>query len=90
MEEIKNQTKVLILTAHYRITGDIAHFPDARLTDYMMKTKEFIAVTNAEVNNRDGTTAFAASFLNILRNHIEIILPVDEIIDDTDIKAESV
>ncbi len=78
MEAPADKTKVIILTGHNRIIGDIAHFSDTRLTDYMVETKAFIAVTNAEVMNREGKRILKLPFLNVGRNQIEVIAPYDE------------
>ena len=79
MNEYNARTRVVILTANYRIEGDIAHFPDARLTDYIVGAKQFIAVTDADVFHHDDTLAFSTSFLNVQRDQIEIIMPLDQI-----------
>ncbi len=39
-----NKTKVTILTGTYRIKGYIELMPGARVTDYMVEAKDFIAV----------------------------------------------
>ena len=44
-----NRTKVTILTGTYRVKGYIELLPGARLTDYLVESKDFIAVTDAEV-----------------------------------------
>src|SRR5438094_868523 len=41
-----NKTKVTILTGTYRIKGYIELMPGARVTDYMVEAKDFIAVTD--------------------------------------------
>ncbi len=74
-----DKTEVVILTARYRIKGAIALYLNARLTDYITEAKAFIAVTDADVMNLDGTAIFHASFLDVQKDHIEIIVPVDMI-----------
>lgn len=71
-----NMTQVVILTGHYEIHGKIAHFSDARLTDYMNEANAFIAVTDAVVLNYEGRQMAAAPFLNVGRDRIEMIIPV--------------
>ena len=73
------KTEVVILTARHRIKGAIALCLNARLTDYMTEAKAFIAVTDADVMDIDGQAVFHASFLNVQKNHIEIIVPADMI-----------
>jgi len=59
VEELKDKVRVLILTHQYRIKGYIAHFSNTRLTDYILESKSFIAVTDAEVMDRGGNKIFA-------------------------------
>ena len=71
------KTKVTILTSTYRIKGYIDLLPGARITDYMAEARDFIAVTNAEVWDLQlgGRQVLSAPFINVSREHIEIILP---------------
>ena len=71
------RTKVTILTSTYRVKGFIELVPGARITDFMAETRDFIAVTNAEVWELQpgGRQVASAPFLNVSRDHIEIILP---------------
>jgi hypothetical protein len=71
----ENRTRVTILTGTYRIKGNIDLLPGARVTDYMAEAKGFIAVTDAEVWEIVGRQVFTAPFLNVNRDHIEIIAP---------------
>ena len=73
----EEKTKVTILTSTYRIRGYIELMPGARISDYMKEAREFIAVTNAEVWELTvgGRQVAAAPFINVSRDHIEIILP---------------
>ena len=73
----EDKTKVIILTACHRIIGEIANFSNARLTDYMVEAKSFIAVTEAEVWNHSGSLVLTTSFLNVRRDQIEMIMPED-------------
>jgi hypothetical protein len=75
MDEAK--TKVTILTSTYRIKGYIDLLPGARITDYMAEARDFIAVTNAEVWELQvgGRQMLSAPFINVSREHIEVILP---------------
>lgn len=71
------RTKVTIFTGTYRIKGYIDLIPGARITDYMSEAKEFIAVTQAEVWDPElgGRQIITAPFLNVSREHIQIIAP---------------
>lgn len=75
MNSPKDRTKVLILSGRHRIRGDIAHFPDARLTDYMNEAKTFIAVTDAEITDAEGRHVLSAPFLNVRCDTIAVIVP---------------
>ena len=71
----ETRTKVVILTGTYRIKGYIDLVPGARVTDYLVEAKDFIAVTDAEVWELEGRQVFAAPFLNVSREHIEVVAP---------------
>jgi len=71
------RTKVTIFTSSYRVRGYIDLVPGARLSDFMAEARDFIAVTHAEVWELQpgGRQVVSAPFLNVSRDHIEIILP---------------
>ena len=71
----ETRTKVVILTGTYRIKGYIDLVPGARVTDYMVEAKDFIAVTDAEVWELEGRQVFVAPFINVSREHIEVVAP---------------
>ena len=75
MEETR--TKITIFTGSYRIKGFIDLLPGSRVTDYMTGAKEFIAITDAEVWELEvgGRQLMAAPFLNVSRDHIQVIAP---------------
>ena len=77
MPEHDNKTKVTILTGAYRIKGYIELIPGARVTDFLTDSKEFIAVTDAEVWELaiGGRQILAAAFINVSREHIQIVTP---------------
>ena len=71
-----NKTKVTILTGTYRIKGYIELMAGARVTDYMVEAKDFIAVTEAEVWEHGGDRKILnAPFINVSRQHVQIIMP---------------
>jgi len=74
---MEDRTKVTIFTSTYRIRGFIELVPGARITDFMAEARDFIAVTNAEVWELQpgGRQVASAAFINVSREHIEIILP---------------
>ncbi|MEW6688211.1 MAG: hypothetical protein AB1452_03860 [Pseudomonadota bacterium] len=73
----ETRTKVTIFTGSYRVKGYIDLLPGARVTDYMSEAKDFIAVTDAEVWELEigGRQLLAAPFLNVSRDHIQVIAP---------------
>jgi hypothetical protein len=74
---MEDRTKVTIFTSSYRVRGYIDLVPGARITDFMAESRDFIAVTKAEVWELQpgGRQVASAPFLNVSRDHIEIILP---------------
>jgi hypothetical protein len=75
----ETRTKVVVLTGHYRIMGSIDLVPGARVTDFLTESRDFFAVTDAEVWALDGRKMFASGFLNINRDKIELIMPEDAV-----------
>ncbi len=73
----ETRTKVTIFTGSYRIKGYIDLIPGARVTDYMTEAKPFIAVTDAEVWELEvgGRQLLSTPFLNVSRDHIQVIAP---------------
>jgi hypothetical protein len=73
----QTRTKVTILTGTYRIKGYIDLIPGARLTDYIIEAKDFVAVTNAEVweSVLGGRQVLSAPFINVNRDCIQIVTP---------------
>ena len=73
----ETRTKVTILTASYGIKGFIDLIPGARVTDYMSEAKGFIAITDAEVWELavGGRQMISSKFLNVSRDHIQVIVP---------------
>jgi hypothetical protein len=73
----QTKTKVTVLTSAYRIKGYIDLIPGARLTDFIVEAKSFVAVTDAEVweLHLGGRQILAAAFIDVSRDHIQIVLP---------------
>ena len=70
-----SRTKVTILTGTYRIKGYVELLPGARLTDFMIEAKEFIAVIDAEVADLGGRLLLNEPFLNVSREHVQLVIP---------------
>jgi hypothetical protein len=75
MNEREDKMKVTIFTKSYQVTGVIELFQGARLTDYLAEAGSFIAITNAEILDKENQKKITASFLNVHRDNIEIIFP---------------
>ena len=77
MATTETKTKVTILTSAYRIKGYIDLLPGARLTDFIVEAKSFVAVTDAEVweLNIGGRQVLSAAFIDVSRDHIQIVTP---------------
>lgn len=75
MAESNTKTKVVILTRSYRIKGNIHLQPGARVTDFMIDSKDFMALTDVEVWDLSGRLVMNAPFVNVSRDHIEIVTP---------------
>jgi hypothetical protein len=75
MSTDQTRTKVTILTGTYCVKGYIELLPGARVTDYLMESKEFIAVTDAEVWQLGDRHVLNAPFVNVSLDHIEIVTP---------------
>jgi hypothetical protein len=71
----ENYTRVVILTGHYRIVGNIDLLPGARVTDYLAEARDFFAVTDAEVWDLNGRKISSGGFMNVNRNRIEVLMP---------------
>jgi hypothetical protein len=71
----ENKTKVTILTGTYRVKGSIELLPGARVTDYLVESKDFIAVTEAEVWELGNRHVLSAPFINVSLEHIQIVIP---------------
>jgi hypothetical protein len=70
-------TKVLILTHHYRIRGAIALAPGVRLTDFLVQSKSFVAVTDATVTDLEGREILTTAFMDVNRDQIQVITPAE-------------
>ncbi|MBI5936469.1 MAG: hypothetical protein HY850_01315 [Betaproteobacteria bacterium] len=69
------KTRVIILTESYRITGQIDLVPGARVTDFLHEARAFIALTDAEVWETGGRKVLSAPFVNVSRDHIQLVTP---------------
>ena len=77
MANEQTKTKITILTTNYRIKGYIDLLPGARLTDYIIESRSFVAITDVEVWELalGGRQIFTAPFIDVSRDHIQIVMP---------------
>lgn len=76
MSSNEEMSTVIFLTNHYKIKGNIGLIPGVRLTDYMNESKDFIAVTEADVFSRSSGEKFlSGGFVNVQRCTIEVVMP---------------
>lgn len=75
------QTEVCAYTTTYMVHGFVSLVPGARLTDWLRESGEFIAITDAEVWRLDGSPVLRTKFLDINRDHLEMIMPMDSMTD---------
>ena len=68
---------VKILSVSFTATTEIDTLRDERLTDYIRENKDFIAVTQVKVSDKNEKDLFRTHFLNVSTSHIEIILPAE-------------
>jgi hypothetical protein len=76
-DDVRDKTEVLVFTTNHMIRGKIALVPGARLTDYMVDAKGFIAMIEVEVKDKAGKLILQSPFLNVNRDLIELILPAE-------------
>lgn len=75
MSSDEQMSPVVFLTSHYKIKGNIGLMAGIRLTDYMNETKDFIAVTEADVFDRSsGQKIFSGLLVNVQRCNIEVVI----------------
>ncbi len=75
--DIVDKTEVIIYTHDYRVRGKISLVPGARLTDYMVEAKTFLAVIDADIHDKQGCLLMKTPFLDINRDSIVLIVPAE-------------
>lgn len=73
--EGNDRARVVMLAGSFRIKGEIELVPGARITDYLIESKPFIAVTHAEVWDLEGRRIMVVPFLNVSRDHVVVVAP---------------
>ena len=82
----KQETKVVVFTRHFKIIGNIHTPPGGRLSDFLnynVNENPFIPMTNVTVYRlEDEEILYTASFLNLNRKLIDILLSPKEIAEE--------
>lgn len=75
----KDKVRVIIITDHFRIEGDMHVLAGSRLTDALnSKAKDFMAVTSAALYSlSDGMLAYEPSYVAVNRDAIMAIFPAE-------------
>ena len=76
----EDRTAIIMFTRDFRIEGNIDLIPGARITDFMNNANMFIVVTDATVTDHDGNEKFRGQFINVLKESIQVIVPVDAVL----------
>lgn len=82
MHAKKEKIRVEVYTNLHRIEADLHIFAGARLTDIMQsrETASFFALTDVVVHEiATGKELFRSDFVDISRNHIVMIRPMDKL-----------
>lgn len=76
----KDKVRVLIITAGYRVEGDLYLLEGSRLTDSLnSKSKDFFALTDAKVFKTDSDQpSYKTSFIAFNRSAITAIMLLEE------------
>jgi len=78
----KTPIDVIIQTPSHQIHGKVHVRPNGRLKDELTSAEVFLAVTDASVYDLSGNLAFRTQFIAIHRDHINWLIPVDELIQN--------
>lgn len=75
----KDKVRVVVITEHYRVEGNMHVLAGSRLTDALnSKSKEFLAVTEAKLwNIREGDLMYETPYIAINRSAIDAIFPIE-------------
>jgi hypothetical protein len=80
----KQPREVIIQTTGQRIRGYLHLKPETRLMDTLNQQEAFLAVTNAVILDADGSDLYSSRFLTVQVSQIIWVLPVEEMISNTE------
>jgi hypothetical protein len=66
----------------YRIHGLVYVRPGERIKDELNQPEEFMAITDAVLQDADGEVIFRAGFLAVNRSHILWVIPESDLLDE--------
>lgn len=74
---VKEKLSIILLTAGYRLEGEMHVSPGGRLLDEVNKERDFIPVTNATVYDTAGQTALdTLEFIAVNKTLVIMVAPV--------------
>jgi hypothetical protein len=78
----KTPIDVILQTPSHQIHGRLHVRPNGRLKDELTSSEAFLAITDASVYDSLGKLVYRTQFIALHRDHINWIIPVDELIDN--------
>jgi hypothetical protein len=83
MKAQKEKLRVIIMTSHHKIKGEVHLYENSRLTDILnadTATKDFLPVTEAQVTELASGHLTEVSFLSVNRQLVEMVMEDDELV----------
>lgn len=75
----KEKIRVIVITAHMRLEGDMHVVPGGRLLDEINKEREFLPVTDATIYDVQGENVIdTLEFIAINKHQILLIAPISQ------------
>jgi hypothetical protein len=78
----KTPIDVILQTPSHQIHGKLHVRPNGRLKDELTSSEAFLAITDAAVYDTGGKLVYRTHFIALHRDHINWIIPIDELIDN--------
>jgi hypothetical protein len=75
---VKEAIRVILLTNHYRLEGDIHVVPGGRLLDEINKEREFIPITRATIYEVSGDAPLdTLDFIAVNKSQVVMVAPAN-------------
>jgi hypothetical protein len=81
---LKKTLQATIQTITHRIHGELHIRPDERLTDELIRSQGFLAITNVTVYDSRGQLVYQSEFLSLNKDQIIWVIPDEEIANKAD------